>query len=734
MQVRLIRICCGLAVAIALVSAAAAEEDWFPFPPSAETDQSPRGFSLRHLNEDVAGAHGFIAARDGQFVHSTTGQPIRLWGVNGPPDDLHGEALRRCARMLADYGVNLVRVHTPFFDRDGETDFAKVRRAQEVVAAFKAEGIYTHFSIYFPLWFQPRADHPWLEGYDGQQPPFAALMFHPQFQERHRSWLKALLTTPEAQTGRTLCDEPAVFGVELQNEDSFFFWTFDERRIPDRQLRMLEQRFAEWLKKKYGSPAAALQAWQGVSVRRDAPAEGRIGFRPLWNMFHEKTLRDQDTAAFLLETQTNFYRDAYAYVRQLGFRGLIHASNWATADPQTLGPLEKLSYTTGDFLDRHGYFECFHKGEHAAWSIRPGHTYRDRSALRFDANEPGQPRLWVHPVMDPHYQGKPSIISETTFTRPNRYRSEAPLYYATYGALQDSDGIIHFALDGVNWEVKPRFWMQQWTLCTPAMLGQFPAAAAIYRQGLVAAGEVMARVRLNKAELLRLQGTPLPQDAAFDELREQDVVRGKGQSQGARIDPLVHYTGRTEVEFVDGPGSVEVRDLRPFLDRAAQVVTSSTQEVRLDYGRGLLVLNAPRAQGASGALKAAGRLTLPSLVLSSDLELGHVVAVALDQQPLASSRRILLQVMSEERATDFATEPAEGDVLRITHIGRDPWQVRRLHGEVRFLRPDANRLKVAALDAHGRSPRLVGTAARITLLPTTLYYLIEAEADRGGLP
>lgn len=704
-----------------------AQEEWFKFSPAAEEYRAPSPLSLRSLNEEFAGQHGFIEVRAGQFVHAQTGRPVRFWGVNGPPEDLHGDALRRCARMLAHYGVNLVRVHTPIFDADGETDGNKIRRAQEIVAALKAEGIYTHFSIYFPLWFKPRADHPWLEGYDGQQHPFAALMFNPSFQARHRAWLKALLTTPDAQTGRSLCEEPAVFGVEIQNEDSFFFWTFDEQRIPDRQLRLLEQRFAEWLVRKYGSLTAALRAWKGVRVRRDAPEEGRVGFRPLWNIFHEKTLRDQDTVAFLLETQMQFYRDTYEFVRGLGFRGLIHASNWTTADPVTLGPLEKLSYTVGDFLDRHGYFECRHQGEHAAWSIRAGHTYRDRSALRFEAAEPGQPRVFGHPVMDPHYQGKPSVISETTFTRPNRYRSEAPLFYATYGALQDSQGIIHFALDGVKWEVKPHFWMQQWTLCTPAMLGQFPAAALIYRQGLITTGEVLARVRLSKQELLQLKGTPLPQGAAFDELRAQDVPGGKESPSHGSIDPLVHYAGRTEVEFVDGPGSVEVRDLRPYIQRDRQTVTSSTGEVQLDYGRGLLVLKGDKVQGASGALKAAGRLTLSVLELSSELDLGHLVLVPLDGQPLAQSRRMLLQVMSEERATGFTTEPAEGGSRRITNIGRDPWEVRRLQGEVRLLRPDAERLKVTALDAHGRPVRAVGTARRITLLPSTLYYLLEWE-------
>ncbi len=72
------------------------------------------------------------------------------------------------------------------------------------------------------------------------------------------------------------------------------------------------------------------------------------------------------------------------------------------------------------------------------------------------------------------------MISETTWNRPNRFRSEAPLYYAVYGALQHSDAIVHFALDGTNWSAKPGFFMQPWSLMTPAMMGQFPAAALCF--------------------------------------------------------------------------------------------------------------------------------------------------------------------------------------------------------------------------------------------------------------
>jgi hypothetical protein len=145
----------------------------------------------------------------------------------------------------------------------------------------------------------------------------------------------------------------------------------------------------------------------------------------------------------------------------------------------------------------------------------------------------------------------------------------------------------------------------------------------------------------------------------------------------------------------------------------------------LDYGKGLLVVNAPSAQGASGNLKIAGTIELAALTISSDLDLAHIIAVALDDKPLATSRRILLQTMSEERTTGFSTEADGAAIRRITNIGRDPWQVRALSGSVAFKRPDAAQLKVTPLDHSGRPAGRAGTAQKITLQPTTLYYLIE---------
>ena len=138
----------------------------------------------------------------------------------------------------------------------------------------------------------------------------------------------------------------------------------------------------------------------------------------------------------------------------------------------------------------------------------------------------------------------------------------------------------------------------------------------------------------------------------------------------------------------------------------------------------MLTIDAARAQGVSGLLQASGSVETKDLSISSGMELGHIVVVPLDGRPLRSSKRMLLQVMSEEKATGFQTEPAGEGVKRIVNIGTDPWLVKELQGTVSFKRPDADQLKVTALDFNGYPVTASGTAKTINLQPATVYYLI----------
>ncbi len=703
---------------------AAANTGWVSWKAEGD-DFKASAIDLRFINEKFAGENGAIQAKGEQFIHSKSGQPVRFWAVNTSPRDMADGDLGVCARMLAKHGVNLVRLHGSVFDdKTGALKPDEVRRRQDIVAAMRTEGIYSLLSIYFPLWLTPENGPGWQAGYDGRKHPFALLYFEPEFQKLYQSWWRELLTRP-GPSGKSLIDDPAVMALELVNEDSLFFWTFNYDTVPEPQMRKLEQRFGDWAKKKHGTLEKALVAWKQQVHARDDAKSGRLGFRSLYELVTRKSPRDQDTAAFLMETQRAFYDDTVQFLRGLGYKGMITASNWITANDDVLGPLEKYSYMPGDFIDHHGYFGSNHQGNEAGWSIREGHTYSDVSALRFDAEEPEKPKQFRHPAMDPMYNRKPSTISETTWNRPNRYRGEAPLFYAVYGALQDTDAIMHFTLDGGAWSVKPRFFMQPWTLMAPTQVGQFPAAALIYRNSLVKTGDLMADLLMKLDDALALKGSRLIQQANLDVLRKSDVMKGVTEASDTGLDPLIHLVGRTNVRIDERGGAADVKDLAAFIDRENRTVLSSTGEVKLDYGKGLLYINAPAAQGISGHLKLAGAVVLRDITFDSALELGHVVAVSLDGRPLATSGKILVQAMTEEKPANFTTEPVGEGVKRITNIGQDPWLFREIQGTLKFKRADATQLKVTALDLNGYPVGAAGTAAELKLQPGVVYYLIE---------
>ena len=144
----------------------------------------------------------------------------------------------------------------------------------------------------------------------------------------------------------------------------------------------------------------------------------------------------------------------------------------------------------------------------------------------------------------------------------------------------------------------------------------------------------------------------------------------------------------------------------------------------------MLTINSPRAQGLVGKLATAGTARMGALSIESTLDLGAIVAVSLDGKPLAESARVLVQVMTEEKPSEFAADPLDGGRFRITNLGRDPWLVREATGTLRFQRADAGQLKVTALDENGQPVKtLAGGAAKVVLLPDIVYYLVEKQAE-----
>lgn len=668
---------------------------YFAWDPPADADNSP--IDLSHLNEKVAGQEGFVATQGEQFILPQSKTPVRFWGVNVASDAVRlpdGE-LDLLASMLARRGVNWVRLHGAFYAQEGENfgkiDDAQLQNIRRAVAIFKRHGIYSTLSIYFPVWVKLDARHGW-PGYQNNN-PFALLFIDEKFQDIYRNWWQQLLTRTDDANPVALKDEPAVLSLELQNEDSLFFWTFQPyRMVPAPATEQFERKFCDWLKSKYGSADAALKAWNTDAVKGDDPANGRIGICELWRMFNNRDARSKDTVAFLYELQRDFYTHQRDFLRnQLGAKSLISASNWTTASEQYLAPLERASYLAGDFIDGHGYYNGVHEGPRAGWLVSEGDSYTDRSALRFDPEKPGdKPQPW-NPIFGTTINNLPRMISEIDWLEPSSFRGEGPILCATYGAMQDVDALGFFAVGASGWQQS----ISKFALMSPVELGEFPAAALIYRQGLVSRAAPIVDGSVSLKDLLDLRGGLTGTD-------------GKAR-----------WVGSSSLQIGDAPTRRPSVDVSSFV--SGTTITSSTGELRLDSAKGLLQTNSPRAKGITGFLSAGGRIDLGGVAIESGMTFGTILVVPLDEKPIDQSSKLLVQVMSQQQNNGWKTE---GEPMKkIVSFGTAPLVVKEFAGTIAF----AGERKWKAQPI-GPNLAPLGEAKDIgqnlTLDKTTPYYLL----------
>ncbi len=703
---------------------------YWAFEPDADTfGESP--IDLRLMNDAVAGDRGFLKRRGADLVFAMDDEPQRFWGVVTGANcvEMDHASVDYLARRLAKSGVNLVRVHSKVFDEQA-SDPARIDRdyldkLQYFVYAMKQQGIYTALSIYFPLWFDVKPGYG-LPGYErtDNKKPYSLLFYHPRMQEIYRSWARGLMTTQNPYTGMPLADDPAVAIYEIINEDNFFWYSFKPGdNVPYECLQVLEKEFGAWAAGRYGSLEKAFQTWQHPDERDDA-ASGRAGLMDAWNLtaaglraVPRARRRAQDQARFLTERLRGFYEAMHGWLRsELGVRCPIVATNWKTADPAVLGPLDIYANTACEVLDRHAYWGPPHETDRF-YMLAPGDRYRDECGLLSP---------WNLPVRETEYADRPQMVSEYGFTMPNRFRTDSVPLAAAYGALQGTDIYCFFAVGGPGWDKM----LTKWPCMTPAVLGQFPAAALAFRRGYVKEARPVVTQTLDLEQLFLLKGTGEAGSQNLDALRAAEMRDEalEGGSASGRTVQLIHYVGRVLRRFGSPEGEpIDVPE--GAIDTQSRVVRSFDGALRLDHGAGVLTVNAPECRAASGFLGKAGRIELGELVVGSGNDYGCVMLVSLDGAPISSSGRMLLQVMTDETNYGWETK-ASGELVEIVDVGAPPINVRKIAGRVSIRRPDASAIEVTPLDPNGYrlgrdiDPTVLDGSLALNLEPDVLYYYL----------
>ncbi len=707
-----------------------AEEGMWAFEPDADKFSKDSLLDLSYLNTPFRKDTPFLTVnKDGDF--SSGGKTVRFWAVNTMVQDgANIDEMKRYGHWLAKRGVNLVRWHghLPSDEVEGPTKLEDVdKRALDscfkLVAGMRENGIYTCVSPYWGPYTKNKKS--WgLTQVEGNN--LAAVVFwDKQVQGAYKQYLKALFTTPNPYSGIMLKDDPAVAIILLQNEDSMLFWT--TQAVKGKVLDDLMGQFAAFAAKKYGSLDKAYAAWDNFRLKTDNPAENRLGMDMLWELTQIRAggqeKRKCDQFEFLCRLMRDFNESMGTYLREeLGCKQVVNPGNWRTAADQIMLDGERFSYAGNEVIGVNRYKSTVHEGPRNGYLVAPGDTYANSSILLDPASLP---------VAVKQVAGKAMIIPESSWVAPEKYQSEGPLLVAAYSSLNGVDSLIWWCHDKPGWNPVPG----KWILGTPMVIGQFPAAALIFRQGYVKRGAPVVHEERPLADIWQRKTPLLAEGQAFDPNRDTAAAAAGGTAATTEVSPLAFLAGPVEVVFGGDPAKNKVADLSRLIDSKAGTVTSETGQLKLDYKQGVFTMNAPQAQGVSGWISKEKEVKLADVTIAARNEYATIYAVSLDGKPLKTAAKVLVQIgtinhpygMKEEKTTinRKGLPPLQG--FKILDLGQAIWNVEKADATLRI--SNSGLSEAVVLDVNGMPVRTIkleksGSDRTLTLPADALYVVL----------
>ncbi|MCP4609267.1 MAG: cellulase family glycosylhydrolase [Planctomycetes bacterium] len=210
-----------------------------------------------------------LQARDGHFYRS--GERVRLWGVNlsfGANMPKHEDAPYIAARLAA-AGVNSVRCHhmdTARWPRglwnaeDGKTISPEaLDRLDFFIDQLARHGIYVNINLHVG---RVHSEYLGLPKANRQYDKISNI-FTPALIDAQKQFARQLLIHVNPYRKVRYADDPAVAFVEITNENSFFMWANEEtlRTLPPYYADILQKKYNDWLKKRYGSDEKLRRIW-----------------------------------------------------------------------------------------------------------------------------------------------------------------------------------------------------------------------------------------------------------------------------------------------------------------------------------------------------------------------------------------------------------------------------------------------------------------------------------------
>ena len=679
-----------------------ASADWVAYDHSIEIE--PGGvFDFSSLEDAPAGKHGrVIATPAGHFEFADRpGERVRFWGVNlvSSAIFLSKDGADRLAERLVRSGYNTVRLH--HFDgplvipggKSYELDPVKLDQLDYLFAALKKRGLYINIDLYSNRRF--RDDELRAFGIDPKNvdKTHAKYLFKgivPVSDAAFEAWslyAKNLLTRRNPYTGLTWAEDPALIGICPINEDSPY------ARSGYKELSPLYQ--------------AAFEKWRALPENTASIPEGETAEQ-------RKLAFNQ----FVYEASLRADQRMFAYLHSLGVNALLSGSNHRTSQGLTL---VREHY---DYVDNHQYWDHPRFPE-KSWQLPYQYTQNDAITGPLPGNDdatlkdlPPGPRggaAWVPRGMMPtRVLGKPFVVTEINFVRPNRFRAEGGVLIPAYASLQDWDALYNFqyamnAETAINGGVDNPFAL----VSDPIGLLADRISALLFRRGDIEPARGAVAYAVRPQEAFSEIGREFPEEFSRlglvtrigSRMGEPEEVLTQPGISAAVIGANFPISPKGYLADANLSANLERDGILPkgAIDTAGNRFVSDTGQIEMKADIGTLKVVTPRSE--LFVLPPDQQIEGGSVMVKNGSIFGAVSVISVDGEPIAQSKRLLVLHLTNALPTGMRFADQSARLLQ--GWGAFPQLVERGSVDLNIRLADGATYKAWAVDATGKRQREV---------------------------
>jgi len=402
---------------------------------------------------------GQITSDEGHLVGSD-GNRVRFWGVNAV--DEPGRTYREITHIvhrIRRTGFNAVRLHLydiRFIDTDAKNEngertsvvFRKATRGDGslldkldyFIYCCEREGLYLYLTLdrlrvkFAPGDYDvlpsdgPEDEKAWKEAVEQLQPSRAdehAYYVDPRLAEAQARYVRQLLDHRNAYTGTRIADDRYVALYELTNENHFPEWMLrgEFHKWPDYFQRVLQERWNQWLRERYGDDQKLQTAWGGLG-KGESVGNATVELAPSLGQAKDyPSKRLADVHRFVYELFINYSQRLERIIRDAGHSSANAPVSW-------------------DTLHEHKhkwYYPCSLANLVTVGTYTHGGTEPRRETCVLT-----RPPKALYNLSHASVLGKPMVVYETNTLKPDWWRAVYPMWIAAFASTHDWDGIFWY--------------------------------------------------------------------------------------------------------------------------------------------------------------------------------------------------------------------------------------------------------------------------------------------------